>query len=172
MNPDPGTQVDFPGVGDEVGRTINWALRTKAGKFVQFYAEKGARFANVSEWKWTQRLLDEGNNVVLLKDSTEAGVRRADYLINGVATDLKEISEIGKTDPDNLSEGIARIIKESSGQGKALILDLTKQQGATFEVAKRGVSRYYGQGSSKQAIRVVGNGYDKVLTKDDFKKKK
>lgn len=85
---------------------------------------------------------------------------------------LKEISNIVKTDADNLSAGIARVIKESSGQAYYLIIDLSKQVGASLEGAKRGVARYFGHGSSKETIRIVGQGFDETFHKTDVIKEK
>jgi hypothetical protein len=52
-----------------------------------------------------------------------------------------------------------------------LIIDLTEQTGATLDIAKRGVGRYFGQGNSKELIRVVGEGFDQIFKRNDFIKK-
>ncbi|GEP89294.1 RHS repeat-associated core domain-containing protein [Chitinophaga terrae (ex Kim and Jung 2007)] len=171
LNPDPGTHVDFPGAGDEVAETLNWALKTSRGKIVHFLMEKGAKFEN-GEGKWAQKLLDEGNNVIILAERSKDGLRTSDFIVNGKWMDLKEISDIKKTGVDDLSSALAKVITKSTGQGTGIILDVTKQAGATLEVAKRAASRYFGQGSSKDFIRVVGEGFDETFTRGEWLKNK
>lgn len=173
INPDPnGSYIDLPGSGEEFGRAVKMAFRTKGGKAVEFIAEKGARFANESEFHWAGKLLDEGRNVTLLKESSEPGVRTADFLVDKVLTEIKDVANVKGTDAGKLSDGIANVIKRSTGQASHLILDLTKQAGATIDVAKRAAARYWGYGETKETIRIVGQGYDEVLRKSDFKKPK
>jgi hypothetical protein len=84
---------------------------------------------------------------------------------------MKAISNIANTSADNLSNVISQTIKRSTGQGPHLILDLTGQADASLAVAQRGVARYFGQGTSKESIRVIGNGFDHTFNKADFSKK-
>jgi RHS repeat-associated protein len=169
LNPDPGTNVDFPGAGDEVANGINWALKNRSGKVVNFLMESGAKFVN-GESKWAQRLLDEGNNVIVLKESTKEGQRTADFLVNGRFTDLKEVSSVSKLNPDDLSNTLSRVIENAKGQANAVILDVTQQAGATIDVARRGVNRYFGQGTSITEVRIIGKGFDEKLTRSDWLK--
>jgi len=66
-----------------------------------------------------------------------------------------------------LSNIISKLINKSSGQGSALILDFTRQAGATMDVVKRGILRYFGAGASKDYIRAVGKDFDIVLTREE-----
>lgn len=138
LNPDPGTHVDFPGYGDELGETVNWALKTNAGKTVNFFVQRGAKFANKSEWTWAQRLLNEGNNVMLWKDveqSTTVSVRNADLLVNGVETEIKEPANM--TVGPNLVRNLVNKFKDAAGQASSVTIDGTKQKGFTREVAEQ-----------------------------------
>lgn len=89
LNPDPGAHVDFPGYGNEIAQPINLALRNRSGKAVHFLAEKGATFSNKSEWKWAQKLLDEGHNVMVWKDVRSKGVQNGDLWIDSLITEIK-----------------------------------------------------------------------------------
>ena len=165
---DPNPSADYPGIGDEFIKGAKILFKAE-GKAVTFIAEEGASFANASEKSWVKKLLGEGKNVTLLAEASEQSVRTADFLVDGIKTELKTVSNVAKTDADNLSNVISQTIKRSSGQADNIIVDLTQQAGASLDVAKRAVARYYGQGS-KESIRIVGEGFDQTFKKSDFKK--
>ena len=160
LNPDPnGSPVDFPGVGDELGRSVNLLLKTNAGKTVQFIAEKGAKFANTSEWKWAQQLLNEGNNVRVMKDIQSNGVTNGDLFVNGVNTEIKELSKM--TLGDNFVRNLTNKFKDALDQASNVIIDGTKQKGFTMEAAQDALSSVKRKGVAKDAtFRIVGNGFD------------
>ncbi|MBD0284875.1 MAG: hypothetical protein ICV79_05545, partial [Flavisolibacter sp.] len=160
LNPDPnGAPVDFPGVGDELGRSINLLLKTKAGKTVQFLAEKGAKFANTSEWKWAQKLLDEGNNVRLMKDIQSNKVRNADLFVNGAKTEIKELSNM--TVGVNFVRNLVNKFKDAVEQAPNVIIDGTNQKGFTLEIAQEAMNDLKRKGVKRDVtFRIVVNGFD------------
>lgn len=162
LNPDPnGTPgVDIPGTGDEFARAVKWLFKTKAGKQVEFVAEQGAKFANQSEFNWVGKLLNEGNNVTLLKESTEEGVYSADLLVNGIRTEIKEISNMTS---DKLGERVKETFEKAikqAGSGGNIIIDVTKQQGATKELLENTIIRLKGKAKDSYNYRVVGQGFE------------
>jgi RHS repeat-associated protein len=161
LNPDPGTNVDFPGYGDELGRTLNLALRTRAGKVVHFLAEKGSKFANQSEWKWAQRLLDEGNNIILWKDvqqTSTTSVRNSDLFVNGLETEIKELSKM--TEGPNFLRNLVNKFDDAADQAKSVIIDGTKQKGFTEKVAKEALEDVRRKIKGNTTFRIVGEGFD------------
>jgi len=170
--PSPGIAVDqtFKRTWQEVkivkqeGKIISQEVKGTA----ELIMHQGSSFATNAEKSMAQKLLSEGKTVEVLAESTEKGVRTADYLINGIKTELKTISAIKKTDIDHLSNSISQTLKRSKGQASSVILDVSGQEGATREAMEKGLKRYWGQNSSIQDVRVVGNGYDQTYKKTDF----
>ena len=60
----------------------------------RFTAEVGASFANVGEKSIVKKLLSEGKNVTLRAESKIETVTSADFLINGILTELKTVSNV------------------------------------------------------------------------------
>ncbi|HEX8545319.1 MAG TPA: RHS repeat-associated core domain-containing protein, partial [Cytophagaceae bacterium] len=167
---DENPAQNWPGVGDDFVKGLKVLFKT-GSKQTSFIAQTGAKFANTFEKSWAKKLLGEGKDVTLLKESVEEGIRTPDFIVDGVKTELKAISNVTNPTSDKLSNAISQTIKESSGQAGNLIIDLTEQTGATLDIAKRGVGRYFGQGNSKELIRVVGEGFDQIFKRNDFIKK-
>ncbi|MBW8686983.1 CdiA C-terminal domain-containing protein [Chitinophaga rhizophila] len=127
---------------------------------------------NSAEQKWLAKLLNEGKNVGVVAEQANEQLRTADFIIDGARTELKSVSKIQATDMDGLSDGIRQVIKKAKGQAPNLILDVTEQVGATFNVTRRAVARYFGTGKSITNIRVVGRDFDEVLKREYFVKTK
>ncbi|MDR6570882.1 gas vesicle protein [Chitinophaga ginsengisegetis] len=169
LNPDPGTQIDLGGPS-KVGSYVSLALRNRSGKAVQLIAEAGSKLDGAEQY-WVGRLLDEGKNVGILAESTVKNQRTADFIVNGVKTELKTISNITADNADDLSDAIRNVIKGSSGQAKTVIADVRNQAGATLDIMKRAAARYFNSGKTIDNIRVVGKGFDQVLQRSDYVKK-
>ncbi|MFC3857799.1 hypothetical protein ACFOTA_17850 [Chitinophaga sp. GCM10012297] len=156
LNPDPGTQVDF-GAGSKAGSYLSLALRNKSGKAVQFIAEAGSQ-VNKSELHWTGRLLDEGKNVAVLAESKISGARTADFLVNGINTEIKELSNM--TVGQNFVRNLVNKFKDAAGQASSVIIDGTKQTGFTKEAAEQALEGLKGKLKNETTYRVVGEGFD------------
>ncbi|MCL4859212.1 MAG: hypothetical protein KJZ93_07385 [Caldilineaceae bacterium] len=94
-----------------------------------------------------------------MEESTQQGVRTADFLVDGVRTELKTISNL--TSPD-LSGALGRRILEGAGQAPHIIADVRQQAGLTRALAERAVRRAFGADSARriQQIRVIGHEFD------------
>ena len=161
VNPDPnGFPFDFPGPGEEFAKGIKLLLKNKAGKQVEFIAESGAKFENQSEFYWVGKLIDEGNNVKVLKESTQDGVQTADLVVNGIKTELKEISNITSAKMgDKIKQTIEAAAKQA-GAGGNVIIDVTNQTGATKEFLLNVIERVKGNAKENFGYRVIGQGFE------------
>jgi RHS repeat-associated protein len=172
---------DIPSVGSAVDQTFTrtWQevkIVKQGGKEVsreilgtaELIMHEGSSFATQAEKKMAQKLLSEGKTVEVLAESKQQGVRTADYVIDGVQTELKTISDIKKIDADHLSNSIAQTLKRSKGQGGSIIIDVTNQQGASREVVERALKRYWKQNKSVNDVRVIGNGYEQQYSRSQF----
>ncbi|NQY05520.1 MAG: hypothetical protein HRT68_04755 [Flavobacteriaceae bacterium] len=130
----------------------------KAGKIV---FEDGASFANDGEKKIANLLSGEGKTVKVLKESTEEGVKSADYMVDGVKTELKTISDMTS---DDLSTALKRRMEKAGKQAGNLIIDVTDQKGASEEIAKQAINRAFGSTDKLKSIRVIGDGFDITKT--------
>lgn len=112
-----------------------------------------------AEWNIVDQLTREGRTVRVLEESTQQGVRTADFLVDGVRTELKTISNL--TSPD-LSGALGRRILEGAGQAPHIIADVRQQAGLTRALAERAVRRAFGADSARriQQIRVIGHEFD------------
>ena len=164
INPDPNYSINLPGPGDELGKAVKLLFKTKASKTVEAVIQQSARFANQSEVKWFGKLLSEGKNVTLLAE--KANQKNADFIVNGVVTELKTITGV-KNESGKIAQAINDRIKRASKQARSIIVDVTEQAGASIDVVKQGLKKYWGQGS-KDAIRVVGKDFDQTFTKADL----
>jgi hypothetical protein len=171
---------DIPSPGQTVESAITrkweeWAITTtKGGKDVikqelkataTLIMQSGSKFENEAEKAIAQKLLSEGKTVEVLAESKILGVKTADFKIDGVLTEFKDISGVKNVTSDKLSKFIKDRLGEASGQAKQVILNFTNQEGATLEIARRGVARYFGtSGGNTQNVRIIGKGFDEVLT--------
>ncbi|MFT3676813.1 MAG: RHS repeat-associated core domain-containing protein [Chitinophagaceae bacterium] len=170
-----GPDIPSPGMAVEAGFKRTWSevkIVRQNGKIIseelvataELAMEEGAKFANNSEKKITQKLLSEGKSVKVLAESREHGKPTPDFLVNGVITEFKEISNITKKD---VAKGIKDRIEEGLKQSKYsnIIIDVSKQQvgdGPVTEAYMRfTLDRLRGNKSDKDMnIRVIGAGFD------------
>ncbi len=119
------------------------------------------RVLSAGETKVAGILIREGRTVQTLGESVVQGVRTADFVVDGVRTELKTISNITSKD---LSGALNRRILEGAGQASHIIADVQEQAGMTFEEAERAMRRTYGADKAKriQQIRIIGRGFDKT----------
>jgi RHS repeat-associated protein len=162
LNPDPNnTGLDFPGVGDDFGKTINLSLRTKAGKIVQFFGTKTSKFENTSERNWALKLLNEGNNVVIMaKDNVN---KTYDILVNGAKWELKELSkmEVGQ----NFQRNLVNKFYDGLKQAPNVLIDGVNQKGFTREAAQEALNEVKRKGVKEDAtFRIVGKDFEFVET--------
>lgn len=114
------------------------------------------RTLSAEETAIANQLVAEGHTVEALAESS---VRTADFLVDGVRTELKSISNITSPDP---SGALGRRILDGAGQAPNIIADVRQQAGMTEELARRAARRAYGadQGGRIQNIRLIGQGFD------------
>ena len=148
-------------VGDEIVNGFSKLFKgsKKVGKLE---LEDGASFANEGEELIANMLVSEGKHVKVLKEIQEQNVKNADFLIDGVKTELKTISNISSKD---LSGRIAKKIKGAGNQAGNIIIDLRKQEGATEEVAQAALNRAFGSSDKINNVRVIGEGFDIIKTR-------
>jgi hypothetical protein len=117
------------------------------------------RTLSAEETAIANQLVSEGRVVEVLAESNVQGVRTADFLVDGVRTELKSISNITSSDP---SGALARRILDGAGQAPNIIADARQQAGITQELAERAARRAYGadRAARIQNIRIVGQGFD------------
>jgi hypothetical protein len=123
---------------------------------------EGGRQLTRDEMIIVGRLLKEGRTVRVLAESTRTGVRTADFLVDGVRTELKTISSLTSGD---LSGALGRRILEGAGQAPNIIADVRQQANMTRELAERAARRAFGADTLRriQQIRLIGNGFDLVI---------
>lgn len=114
------------------------------------------RTLSAEETAMANQLVAEGHTVEALAESS---VRTADFLVDGVRTELKSISNITSGDP---SGALGRRILDGAGQAPNIIADVRQQAGMTLELAQRAARRAYGADSAGriQNIRLIGQGFD------------
>jgi hypothetical protein len=108
------------------------------------------------------RLVREGRTVTVLAESSAPGVRTADFLVDGVRTELKTIANLTSRD---LSGALGRRILEGAGQGSHIIADVRGQAGMTRDLAYRAIRRAFGADTAQriQQIRIIGEGFDVTM---------
>ena len=123
--------------------------------------ESGRRLS-AEETAFISTLLREGRIVRTLAESSSERVRTADFVVDGVRTELKSISSITSPDP---SGALARRILEGAGQAPHIIADVRLQSGMTRQLADRAIRRAFGADTSRRIlqIRVIGNGFDETV---------
>lgn len=148
--------------GKEVSRTIKATARLTM--------EAGSEFSNEGEKRVTQKLLSEGNDI-LVKAEVSSSIqgqksgKNADILVNGIKTEIKTISSVS-----DLSKAIKIRLSKASAQAKNIIIDLADQKGATFEEAEKGVIRYFNQSKGNiKEVRVMGKDFDKIIQNKNYK---
>jgi hypothetical protein len=114
------------------------------------------RTLSAEETAIANQLVAEGHTVEALAEST---VRTADFLVDGVRTELKSISNITSGDP---SGALGRRILDGAGQAPHIIADVRQQAGMTLELAQRAARRAYGadRAGRIQSVRLIGQGFD------------
>lgn len=116
-------------------------------------------------------LVRKGHTVRAVAESNVSGVRTADFLVDGVKTELKTVSNLAGTNAERLSKGLPGRILDGAGQALHSIVDVREQAGMTKEIAERGVLRAFGrqtqilrQGEAARAkvteVRVIGKDFD------------
>jgi len=163
INPDPGYSVDLsPGPGGELVKSFKMLFKSKnTGKVVSATFEDGAKFKNIIEVDWFEKLLGEGNNIQVLKEiNTGAGEQSADWLVNGIKTEIKGISNmITPKLGDNIKATVQDAIKQA-GDGGNIIIDVTGQNGATKELLQETITRLQGNAKQTTNYRIVGVGFE------------
>ena|GEM_PF-1480826 len=158
-----------PAVGDNATKTLRYLyypdeLVENSGRLI---IHEGASFANEAEKAISIYLTKKGHDVQVLKEVSKdgiEGVRTADYVVDGVKTEIKAISDVKDKSSDGISNAIKDRLSKASGQAKNVIIDLTNQQGASLEIARRGVARYFGQSKGNmESVRVIGDGFDEII---------
>ena len=114
------------------------------------------RVLSAAEREIAERLVAEGRTVEALAESTS---RTADYVVDGVRTELKSISNISSPDP---SGALARRILDGAGQAAHIIADVRRQAGMTLDLAQRATRRAFGadRAARIQSVRLIGSGFD------------
>ena len=107
------------------------------------------------------QLVVEGR-VRVVEAMAESTVRTADFLVDGVKTELKTLSNITSTDP---SGAIARRILDGAGQALNIIVDMRGQAGVTIEIAERAAARAFGADKTARIknVRLIGSEFDKNI---------
>jgi hypothetical protein len=147
-----------------------WYIGARAGSGLR--ASSGARGGRLivargrtlssSELAIAGRLVREGRTVRALAESTRSGVRTADFVVDGVRTELKTITSLTSRD---LSGALGRRILEGAGQAPHIIADVRGQAGMTRELASRAIRRAFGADTAHriQQIRIIGSDFDLVV---------
>ena len=110
-----------------------------------------SRILSPAEQKIADLLTGEGRKVEVLVESTQRGVRPADFIVDGVRTELKTVSNLTGKD---LSASLSRRILDGAGQAPHIIVDATAQAGMTVEVARRAIARAYGAQQTHPEARI------------------
>jgi RHS repeat-associated protein len=117
---------------------------------------KGAKFANEGERYMAELLALEGKTVEKLAEV--GNTPTADFLVDNVITELKTISKVTGLDPQR---SMKDIIEKGLGQSSNVIVDVSKQAGATREVMEQVLERVMGNNKDKKLnFRVIGDGFD------------
>jgi len=152
----------FDSLSDVATRLFRNKNIRNAGEQVGEFIDDTGRTLSPGEIRAADKLTSEGRIVEALEESTEQGVRTADFLVDGVRTELKTISNLQGTTADALSGGLGRRILDGAGQAPNILVDVTKQSGMTRDIADRAVRRAYGADNLQriQEVRVIGQDFD------------
>lgn len=138
---------------------VRYPLAVKAPAAAGRLIIDSGRTLSADELSIATKLVAEGRVVRVVAESAE---RTADFLVDGVRTELKTVSQITSKD---VSGALSRRILEGAGQGEHIIIDARKQVGLTSELALRAIRRAYGavQAGRITLIRIIGDGFDIAL---------
>jgi hypothetical protein len=122
------------------------------------------RTLSPEELAFAEFLVQEGHVVIAV---AEGHTRTSDYLVDGVATELKTVSQITTKD---VSGALGRTLLHGAGQAAHIIADTRQQAEVTLEVAERAIRRAYGVDNKYatdnnvpprlQQIRIIGKDFD------------
>ncbi|PKO22889.1 MAG: hypothetical protein CVU38_06915, partial [Chloroflexi bacterium HGW-Chloroflexi-1] len=150
-----GSTVDDAGrvgtLADDAGRI--GSVAEDAGRLIH----TTGRVLSEAESTVAKMLANEGRVVEVVAEGT---ARTADFLVDGIPTELKTVSRL--TSP-NLSGALSRRILDGAGQAGHIIIDARGQAGLTQTLAERAIRRAYGcdlKPGRLQEIRMIGNGFD------------
>jgi contact-dependent growth inhibition (CDI) system CdiA-like toxin len=115
------------------------------------------RALSVEELQIATMLAREGRTVEAIMEGT---ARTADFLVDGVATELKTVSNLTGKD---LSASLARRIVDGAGQAAHIIVDGRSQAGLTADLARRAIARAFGADARLLWVRILGGGFDIVV---------
>jgi hypothetical protein len=117
------------------------------------------RSLSTNEMAIAGKLVSEGHTVRVLSESAK---RTADFLVDGVPTELKTISNLTSKDP---SGALARRILEGAGQAGHIIVDVRNQTGMTRELAEQAARRAYGADKFRRIKRIllIGSDFELVV---------
>ncbi|TLD39877.1 MAG: hypothetical protein JETT_3854 [Candidatus Jettenia ecosi] len=120
------------------------------------------RTLSTEEMVIAQMLVNEGRTVRALAASSRQGVRTADFIVDGVRTELKSISNLTSRD---ISGALGRRILEGAGQAPHVIADVRQQAGMTWDLAQRAIRRAFGADTARriQQIRIIGRNFDTTV---------
>jgi WXG100 family type VII secretion target len=145
---------------DKVGKALGITGKgAKAAGTVGKLVNASGRVLSEAEEVVARMLVSEGKVVEVVAESTATGVRTADFLVNGVKTELKTISNVTSKD---VSGAVARRALDGAGQAPQIILDTRAQAGFTRGLAERAARRAYGADKVGriQELRIIGDGFD------------
>lgn len=106
-------------------------------------------------------LTREGRTVRVL---AEGAKRTADFLVDGLPTELKTVSSLTSKD---LAGALARRILEGAGQAPHIIIDGRRQAGLTAALAREAIRRAYTADKLSRllTVRILGDGFDITIAR-------
>jgi hypothetical protein len=142
-------------------RTVG-RVRTSPGTSVGRLIVARGRVLSPDELAVAARLVREGRTVRALAESTRQGVRTADFIVDGIRTELKTIRNLTSGD---LSGALGRRILEGAGQAPHIIADVRGQAGMTRELAMRAARRAFGADTMRRIrqMRIIGRDFDLTI---------
>jgi hypothetical protein len=109
-----------------------------------------------AEQDFVENRLSSGKNVEIIPTAER---RTPDFKINGVQHELKTISGVTNATSDGISKQMASRIMDGRGQAEHVIVDMRKQPGINYDIAKRGIGRAFGADNTLQAKAVKAGVY-------------
>jgi len=152
--------------GKEIGSTILFWMAANPDKVEQIASVlqesaggppgiiSGVGTASKAEWSIAQKLAGEGKDVEIL--AARSAGRTADFLINGVKTELKTLEGVGGV---ATSGTVKSAIGRGLGQSGNVIVD-ARGFNLTAEAARKGAARAFGADKRLQVVRIIGKNYD------------
>ena len=105
-----------------------------------------------AERSFAEEIRDLGHQVEIVPHGAGS---TPDFLINGVAHELKTVTRIVRTDADGLSKSISSTILDARTQSARIIIDARGQTGMTREAADQAIRRAYGADLSQRIESVT-----------------